>query len=276
MAGYAERDFAGVVAADAFVLLAEPVEGQAKYVELGIALHANTVAGRPLVYVVGRDTNESIFFFHPAVRRRRSIGAVLAEIDPAPDVRVVSLPPERWSEYKRLRLEALAQDPAAFSSTLAETTTFPDEHWRQRLANPGALHRFAERDGRLVGMAGAYLAAEDEPGVAVVFGVYVGAAERGRGIGRLLVSALLGELRGRGEIRIVRLWVNPKQAPALALYRALGFAVVGREEEEGREGTEATFELIMERPTGLSCTRSDHGMPTPSPSPAAAGEGAGG
>jgi hypothetical protein len=61
VAGYAGRDFAGVAAADVFILLAEPAAGRAEYVELGIALHANAVAGTPLVYVVGEDSNESIF-----------------------------------------------------------------------------------------------------------------------------------------------------------------------------------------------------------------------
>jgi len=245
VAAYAERDLAGVAAADLFILLAEPPEGKAMYVELGIALHAHAVAGRPLVYVVGRETNQSIFFYHPAIRRRPSVDAVLGDVGDEAGVAIVALAPERWPEYKQLRLEALAREPAAFSTTLEEARAYPDEEWQRRLGNPGAILRFAERGGRLVGLAGAYRAADGEPGVAMLFGVYLAAEHRGRGTGRRLVEGVLAAVGGWPEVRRVRLNANPAQAAALALYRSLGFAVVGvAEQDESGAG----IEVVLERP----------------------------
>ena len=163
---------------------------------------------------------------------------------PAP-VAIVALPLERWPEYRRLRLEALEREPSAFSSKLADALTFPDEEWRRRLANPETVLRFAERDGRVVGMAGAFFATDGDPEVATIFSVYVAAEHCGQGIGRALMEAVLAEVQARGGIRDVRLNVNAARPAALALYRSLGFAAVGREEPEEPSGV---VELIMERP----------------------------
>ena len=167
------------------------------------------------------------------------------ELGDASDVAIVPLPIERWPEFKRPWLDALAREPDAFTARIEDAIAFPDEAWRQRLANPDAVLRFAEHAGRLVGMAGTSFAAHDAPDVAVVFGVYVDSAHRGHGIGRRLIAAVLDDLVDRGTIRTARLGVNGDRQAALALYRSLGFAVVGREE---RGEPRPLVELTMERP----------------------------
>jgi hypothetical protein len=43
------------------------------------------------------------------------------------EVRVIELPPDRWREYRALRLAALRSDPIAFGSTYEESIAYPDE-----------------------------------------------------------------------------------------------------------------------------------------------------
>jgi hypothetical protein len=76
----AVRDIGGVLQSDVFVLLSEPVAGRAKYVELGAAIAHNLIKGRPKIYVLGKKTNQSVFYYHPAVKRITSFDEVLNEI----------------------------------------------------------------------------------------------------------------------------------------------------------------------------------------------------
>ena len=46
---------------------------------------------------------------------------------------IVSLLPELWEEYKRLRLRALSTEPQAFGTSYAQAAEYPDEQWQQRL-----------------------------------------------------------------------------------------------------------------------------------------------
>ena len=69
----AKRDFEGIRECDAFILLSQPSEGRSMYVELGLAIAMHEARGKPLVFVVGPDSNESVFYFHHAVRRAASI-----------------------------------------------------------------------------------------------------------------------------------------------------------------------------------------------------------
>ena len=77
----AVRDLEGVMECDVFVILAEPIDGRAKYSEFGIALMSNVEKGTPHLFVVGEDTTRSLFFFHPAVKHKKSIEEVLEELN---------------------------------------------------------------------------------------------------------------------------------------------------------------------------------------------------
>lgn len=43
------------------------------------------------------------------------------------DIQIIKLPPERWNEYKTLRLRALQDDPQAFGSSYAKEVAYPDD-----------------------------------------------------------------------------------------------------------------------------------------------------
>ncbi|GAA1862733.1 hypothetical protein [Actinomadura bangladeshensis] len=77
---YAVRDVDAVRESDVFVFLTSPVVGGGSSTEFGVALSANLLFGRPLLYVVGEYTENNLCFFHPAVRRREDLDQVMREL----------------------------------------------------------------------------------------------------------------------------------------------------------------------------------------------------
>ena len=83
----------------------------------------------------------------------------------------------------------------------------------------GVFHGIYE-GGALVAAAGTHLLARGE-GIAAIGNVYTRRDRRGRGLGRLATSAVLGELTG---VETVGLNVRADNDAALHLYESLGFA----------------------------------------------------
>jgi ribosomal protein S18 acetylase RimI-like enzyme len=67
---------------------------------------------------------------------------------------------------------------------------------------------------------------EEEPGVGYVHLFYVTPSQRGLGLGRLLHQHAAAVFTGRG-MRLMRLSVGARNAPAIGFYRALGWRRVG-------------------------------------------------
>ena len=162
---------------------------------------------------------------------------------------ISTLSPYDWREYRSLRLEALQTEPAAFSSTYAETLAQPEDFWRARLADPRCTVLMARRGGQPAGMVGAHLGTADgDARVAVVFGMYVSEAFRRRGLGRALLTAIVDRVSAHPEINAIRLWVTETQEPVVRLYESFGFCVVGQDEQSVHVDGQDLEVLIMERP----------------------------
>lgn len=150
------------------------------------------------------------------------------------NLEIISLPTSQWEQYKRLRLEALKNDPQAFSSNYAREAAYPDEKWQKRVAdaNAGKVSKmyFAKLDGKLVGMVGSY---RDDEGLinhkAEIWGVYVDPNYRGKGVAKSLMGKILEELEKDEDINIVKLGVNSDQQNAVRLYESFGFSFVKSE-----------------------------------------------
>lgn len=167
-------------------------------------------------------------------------------------VEIITLPPERWREAKRLRLEALREERTAFASSLADEQAFSDEVWIARLTT--AFQRdhnltcFAERNGELVGMAGANWSAREKTShVATIYGVYVSPARRGMGVASQLMRSLLDELSALPQLEKVGLTVNSACPPGVRLYERCGFQHVGAARGELRVDGQYYDLLFMER-----------------------------
>jgi ribosomal-protein-alanine N-acetyltransferase len=109
-----------------------------------------------------------------------------------------------------------------------EVQLFPDAwsvetFWSELAHVPETRHYVvAEDEGELVGYAG--LAAVGHQ--ADVQTVAVAPTAQGRGLGRLLLDALLAEARRRAATEVL-LEVRAENEPALALYRRAGFERIG-------------------------------------------------
>lgn len=163
------------------------------------------------------------------------------------EVLISRLHPDEWPGYKALRLEALRTEPQAFSSTYTTNAQHPDAFWRGRLAAVGSSSwlLFAKTQGRLVGMIGAFV--EDQPDLADIVSVYVTPEFRQRGISKLLMAAILDELRQTVVIKTARLGVNGTQRAAVRLYESFGFQPIGVENLLMGDG-QWYDEMLMEKP----------------------------
>jgi GNAT superfamily N-acetyltransferase len=160
-------------------------------------------------------------------------------------VDILEAGPDDWELVRDVRLRALADSPDAFSVTLAEARTQPEEVWRERLGatNPTLL---AVEDGYGVAMGGGFA----PPGstAAWVWGMWTDPAFRGRGLGRRILADLLGWAQDAG--RTPYLHVTEGNDGARALYLSCGFVPTGAWEPL-REGSPLQIEeLALSAPSG--------------------------
>ncbi|WP_313913093.1 arsinothricin resistance N-acetyltransferase ArsN1 family A [Tahibacter sp.] len=100
---------------------------------------------------------------------------------------------------------------------------------------------------RVVGWAGlsSYRARDCYAGIAE-FSIYVDAAVRGQGVGRVLLGDLIDAARAAGFWKVLSR-VFPFNTASLALCRACGFREVGRYEKHGRLDGQWLDVVIVER-----------------------------
>ena len=130
---------------------------------------------------------------------------------------------------RAVRLAALADAPTAFGSTYEREVAFADAEWVSR-AEAGAAGSdratwFAMSEDRVVGLVGGTHMPGGSPDPDLV-SMWMDPEYRGRGIGRLLVAAVIDWARDTGASSL-SLWVTRGNDPALALYTAMGFVENG-------------------------------------------------
>ncbi len=96
------------------------------------------------------------------------------------------------------------------------------ESFKEELINPLAVYVAAELQGRVAGYGGMRNAA----GEYYIDNIAVAPGSRRRGIGRQIMSYLVGYAGKHGGL-FVSLEVRPSNAPAIALYESLGFKKAG-------------------------------------------------
>jgi ribosomal protein S18 acetylase RimI-like enzyme len=147
---------------------------------------------------------------------------------------------DEWQELRAIRLAALRDTPDAFGGTYEQSSSRPDEwwvDWARRSAESGAQAMFLAFDGDApVGIAGTYL--DDDDGRRNVIAMWVDPQQRGAGIGRALLDAVVEFVRAQGASELV-LGVTDGNDAARRLYESYGFAENG-ESYPLREGSPLT------------------------------------
>ena len=140
---------------------------------------------------------------------------------------VVPLTLEHWPEVERIYAAGIATGHATFESE--------PPSWEQFDAGKLPGQRLvAVEDSRVVGWAAASAVSDRCVYAGVVeHSVYVDPAAGGRGIGRLLLDALVASTEAAG-IWTLQSGVFPENVASLAVHRAAGFREVGVRERVGR------------------------------------------
>jgi RimJ/RimL family protein N-acetyltransferase len=147
----------------------------------------------------------------------------------APTPLIHPLAPSDADAFRALRLEALANAPAAFSSSFEDQARQPVDWFRARIpaAGPNALFG-AFADNALAGMAGFVVqegAKQRHKGT--LWGVYVAPAWRGRGLATQLVECVIAYAKDHVVVLQATIWIdNPS---ARRIYHRLGFVPYGIE-----------------------------------------------
>jgi ribosomal protein S18 acetylase RimI-like enzyme len=139
-----------------------------------------------------------------------------------------ALTSEDWTVWRELRLQALADAPHAFGSTLKEWENAAEERWRARLELPGSHNLVAYIAGKPVGMA----TCAPFDGTYELISMWVAPEARGGGVGDALIEASCrwAHEQGAGELRLD---VKEDNVSAIRLYVRHGFVDVGPSREVG-------------------------------------------
>ncbi|HEV7656343.1 MAG TPA: GNAT family N-acetyltransferase [Mycobacteriales bacterium] len=163
----------------------------------------------------------------------------------APTVR--RMDEEDWPAVAAIYGEGIATGNATYETEVPSWAQWDARHL------PG--HRLvAELDGVLAGWA-AVGPVSGRPAYAgvVEHSVYVAAAARGRGVGRVLLAELVGSTE-RAGIWTVQSGIFPENEASLALHRGAGFRVVGVRDRPGRLRGRWRDVVIVERRSKVAGT----------------------
>jgi len=133
--------------------------------------------------------------------------------------------------FQALRLAALQETPSAFGASYEEEIGLPSSAIEARLIerhDQGVWGAF--NGGALIGTLG--LAREQRHKLshkAILWGMYVAPAMRGKGVARALLRQVLAFSRSEPAIIQINLCVNASNPGAIALYESEGFTTFGRE-----------------------------------------------
>ncbi|HMF77753.1 MAG TPA: GNAT family N-acetyltransferase [Bryobacteraceae bacterium] len=152
------------------------------------------------------------------------------------------------SAWWNLRLEALEGEPFAFGKAVEEhqATTVEAIGRRFREASPDNFTVGAFAADELIGMATFVREmGGKERHKGHIYGVYVTPSQRGRGVGRAMMAALLSRAREDASLEQILLAVATCQKAASQLYRQLGFETYGTEPNALKVGAEYVDEDHM-------------------------------
>ena len=123
------------------------------------------------------------------------------------------------------------------------------------LLDGGYPYLVAEAEGALLGYAyaGAYRA-RPAYRFSVEDSIYLDPQRHGRGIGRLLLGALIAESERRGFRQMIAVIGDSAQTPSIALHRAAGFEMIGTIRNVGFKHGHWLDSVLMQRALGAGAS----------------------
>jgi len=143
------------------------------------------------------------------------------------DLLVDKMKNEDWNAVQSIYREGIATGDATFETSVPEWEVWNKNHLRD-------CRLVARKGGQVIGWAALSPVSSRRvyAGVAEV-SVYVAASERGKGVGKALLRALV-EVSERQGIWTLQAGVFPENVASIALHKRCGFREVGRRERLGQ------------------------------------------
>ncbi|NTU47102.1 GNAT family N-acetyltransferase [Candidatus Roizmanbacteria bacterium] len=165
---------------------------------------------------------------------------------------ISTLASEEWTKYRDIRIESLQNEPTAFLSSPEEEEKLDEQIWINNLKKSsnqqGFTLLFAKDGNQVIGMvAGFWGGREKIKHIAHIYGTYVNPAYRGKGVGRLLMQAVIDKFKSIPEVEKVKIEVNAQNISAFTLYQKMGFKIIGKAEKELKINGVYYDEILMEQ-----------------------------
>jgi phosphinothricin acetyltransferase len=156
---------------------------------------------------------------------------------------VEAMRPEHWPDVARIYADGIATGNATFETGVPS--------WERWDAAHLAEHRFVavERSGVVGWVAVSPVSERCVYEGVVENSVYVDAAARGRGVGRLLLERLVASTEAAG-IWTIQTGIFPENEASVRAHERVGFRVVGRRERLGKLHGVWRDVLFLERRSG--------------------------
>lgn len=164
------------------------------------------------------------------------------------DISIRPVQPDDGPRFREIRLEAIADSPAAFGSSLEEIKARPNEYWSNRVASAAAgadnVLFAAEAFSSWVGIAGAYTEGKTGNTNPQLIAMWVHPAVRRKGIARRLVKRVVDWARQQGASQVA-LWVTEGNASARSLYNSCGFVESGERKTVPSHSELSELEMVL-------------------------------
>ena len=145
-------------------------------------------------------------------------------------LKIKQLTPNEWPLLKRIRLQALADAPQAFGTTLVQAQSRTDAQWQENARRvtllPPSTSYFAFVDDAPAGMANCFVSKAD-PQTAELSAFWVAPESRGTGAGDALVAAAISWAKSQG-VTTLQAWVVEDNHRAIGFYKKTGFSDTGQ------------------------------------------------
>ena len=147
---------------------------------------------------------------------------------------------EHWPEVLRIYVEGIATGNATFETEAPSWEKWDSGHLRD-------CRLIAQQGSKVLGWAAlSPVSSRCVYGGVAEVSVYVAEAARGKGLGKLLLAALIESSENSG-LWTLQAGIFPENTASIALHKSLGFREVGRRERIGKMGDTWRDVVLLER-----------------------------